>query len=145
MIDVETLMIKDSVTQKEAILIANSSIAYTATVVEKIEFISTHSNHTEYRKKNVPLYAVTYKKPQDLTVYVAQQTGKVEAIRNNQWRIYDVLWMLHTMDYVARDNFNNWLLRIFSVLGLLTILSGFGLFFVSSRKFKRKINLSQKL
>jgi hypothetical protein len=33
--------------------------------------------------------------------------------------------MTHTMDYEGRDNMNNTVLRIFSVLGLITVLSGF--------------------
>jgi uncharacterized protein YjeT (DUF2065 family) len=45
--------------------------------------------------------------------------------------------MLHTMDYQGRDNFGNILLRAFSIFGLVTVLSGFLLFFVSA-KWKRK-------
>lgn len=30
------------------------------------------------------------------------------------------------MDYKTRDNFNNLVLRIFAVLGVITIVSGFG-------------------
>jgi len=44
--------------------------------------------------------------------------------------------MMHTMDYQTRDNLSNWLLRAFSIFGLLTISSGFILFFVSQRKSK---------
>jgi hypothetical protein len=40
--------------------------------------------------------------------------------------------MLHTMDYEGRDDINNWLLRAYSVLGLVTISSGFLLFWASS-------------
>ncbi len=41
------------------------------------------------------------------------------------------------MDFDGRDNINNYLLRGFSVLGIITILSGFLLFFVSSRFLKK--------
>ena len=33
--------------------------------------------------------------------------------------------MTHTMDYQGRDNFNTIVLRAFSLLGLITVLSGF--------------------
>jgi hypothetical protein len=46
--------------------------------------------------------------------------------------------MGHTMDYKSRDNINNWLLRIFSGFGLITVLSGFVLFFVSGKIINRK-------
>jgi len=39
------------------------------------------------------------------------------------------------MDYAGRDNFNNWLLRAFSVFGMCTVLSGFLLYAVSSKTF----------
>ena len=49
--------------------------------------------------------------------------------------------MTHTMDYEGRDNFNASILRLFSLLGLITVLSGFLLWFVSSKTLK-KIKLS---
>jgi hypothetical protein len=38
------------------------------------------------------------------------------------------------MDYQTRDNLSNWVLRAFSIFGLLTLLSGFTLFVVSYKK-----------
>jgi hypothetical protein len=46
---------------------------------------------------------------------------------------------MHTMDYEGRDNFGNILLKIFSVFGLITVLSGFLLFFISAKWNKKKI------
>jgi hypothetical protein len=46
--------------------------------------------------------------------------------------------MMHTMDYEGRDNFGNILLRIFSIFGLVTVLSGFVLFFISAKWKRRK-------
>jgi hypothetical protein len=40
--------------------------------------------------------------------------------------------MTHTMDYEGRDNFNTTVLRAFSLLGLITVLSGFLLWYISS-------------
>jgi len=71
-------------------------------------------------------------------VYVASELGTVQKFRNNKWRLFDFLWMLHTMDYQGRDNFGNILLRIFSIFGLVTVTSGFALFFVSAKWNKRK-------
>jgi hypothetical protein len=50
------------------------------------------------------------------------------------------------MDYQSRDNFGNLLLRSFSVFGIITILSGFVLYAVSSpalRRRKRKTAAAQ--
>jgi hypothetical protein len=42
------------------------------------------------------------------------------------------------MDYKGRDNFGNILLRAFSIFGLVTVLSGFLLYFTSSKRFRNK-------
>lgn len=91
--------------------------------------------HHEYREKPLPAWAVTFEN--DLTIYLSAENGQIGAFRTTKWRIFDFLWMLHTMDFEARDNFNNYLLRGFSILGITTILSGFLLFFVSSKFFRR--------
>ena len=49
--------------------------------------------------------------------------------------------MIHTMDYKSRDNFNTLVLRAFSLLGLITVFSGFLLWYTSSptvRKIKKR-------
>ncbi len=93
------------------------------------------SSHHEYREKPLPAWAVTYEN--NLTVYVSAENGQIGAFRTDKWRVFDLLWMLHTMDFYGRDDINNYILRAFSILGILTILSGFILFFVSSRFFRR--------
>ena len=56
--------------------------------------------------KPLPAYAVTFCQPAHATVYVAAQLGTVQSVRTDPWRIFDVLWMLHTMDYEGRDDRN---------------------------------------
>lgn len=68
----------------------------------------------------------------------------MRAIRHRDWRTFDFLWMLHTMDYAGRDDFNNLLLRVFSVLGLATVLSGFVLFGFTSRRVRRGLGLNRR-
>ncbi|HAT65657.1 MAG TPA: hypothetical protein DCS66_13850, partial [Flavobacteriaceae bacterium] len=58
-------------------------------------------------------------------------------------RWFDFLWMTHTMDYEGRDNFNTTVLRAFSLLGLITVLSGFLLWYTSSPTI-RKISKKKK-
>lgn len=57
-------------------------------------------------------------------IYVAANTGRVTARRNNAWRRFDFFWMLHTMDYQGRDDFNHILLIAFAGLGLAAVISG---------------------
>ena len=110
--------------------------------VEKVEYLTEVGSHHEYREKPLPAWAVTFSQPDNCTVYVSTELGTFQAIRHNQWRVFDFFWMLHTMDYEGRDNFGNILLRAFSIFGLFTVLSGFVLYYVSSpsvRKVKKKM------
>jgi uncharacterized iron-regulated membrane protein len=104
--------------------------------VASVEYLTAVNAHHEYREQPLPAYAITFRHPAT-TVYVATELGTVQKFRNNAWRVFDFLWMLHTMDYQSRDNIGNWLLRVFSIFGLLTIVSGFVLFGVSSKTIRR--------
>ncbi len=125
--------LKSPLSKDEAVALAKSKIKYTA-VVEAVDYLTETHAHHEYRSRALPAYAIRFGPPVNTTAYVATELGTVERLRNDQWRVFDFLWMLHTMDYQGRDDFNNLLLRLFSILGLITISSGFLLFFVSRKK-----------
>lgn len=123
---------REAVNKDEAVKIAAASFAGEP-VLQQVEYLTTTHGHHEYRKKPLPAWAVTFRHPSNTTIYVAAANGRVESFRNNKWRVFDFLWMGHTMDYQSRDDINNWLLRIFSLFGLFTVISGFALYFISSR------------
>jgi hypothetical protein len=131
--------IRQAISEEEARNIAAASLAKPLPVKETVYLTKENvGGHHEYREKPLPAWAVTFE--DDLTVYLSAETGQIGSFRTNKWRIFDFLWMLHTMDYEARDDINNYVLRGFSILGIATILSGFVLFFISS-KFVRRIFL----
>lgn len=107
--------------------------------IKKVEYLTATNTHHEYRESPLPAYAVTFEHPSQTTVYVASELGTVQKFRNDKWRVFDFLWMMHTMDYESRDNFGNILLRLFSIFGLVTVLSGFALYFISAKWLKPKI------
>ena len=94
-------------------------------------------DHHEYRGRPLPAYAFTLDHSTNTTIYVSTELGQITTVRNNNWRRFDFLWMLHTMDYSTRDHITNWVLRVFSILGLLTIFSGFYLFYLTSPTIKK--------
>jgi uncharacterized iron-regulated membrane protein len=133
LIHATTGAVRKPLTEFEAVEVAKKSFLQTATV-KKVTYVTTTNGHHEYREKPLPAYAVTLSHPSNTTVYVSTELGTVQSYRNNTWRIFDFLWMLHVMDFENRDNINNWLLRVFSAFGLITLLSGFTLYFITSRK-----------
>lgn len=120
----------------EAKMISDASLAEAHSFKDALLITKDNvGGHHEYREKPLPAWAIQYEN--DLTVYLSAENGQIGAVRTTKWRIFDFLWMLHTMDFEGRDNINNYFLRGFSVLGIITVLSGFTLFFVSSRFFRK--------
>jgi hypothetical protein len=127
--------LREPLSKDEAIEVAKDNVVSTAKVID-VKLIESTDGHNEYRERPLPAYAISFEDP-DCTVYISTERGTFQTIRHDQWRGFDFLWMFHTMDYESRDDINNWLLRIFSIFGLLTVLSGFTLYFVSSRTLKK--------
>ncbi|MEQ8683303.1 MAG: hypothetical protein RID25_26300 [Cyclobacteriaceae bacterium] len=125
--------LRHQLTEREAISIAKAQISFDAKVQEA-KLLSTVGDQHEYRQRHLPVWAITYAYEGNPVAYVDAVTGKFERIRHTRWRVFDWLWMMHTMDYETRDDFGNWLLKIFSIIGLITVLSGFLLFSVSYNK-----------
>ena len=128
--------LKDSVSVEEAIKISNKNILdkYKISSVDKIYEVG---NHHEYRGKPLPAFVISYEGAEKLKSYVSIIDGKFQTVRHRDWRWFDFLWMTHTMDYETRDDFNNKLIRAFSVLGLITVMSGFLLWFISSKTVRK--------
>jgi uncharacterized iron-regulated membrane protein len=135
MTDAATGVQQPHLTAEDATAVALQSIKPSA-IVDTVILITETDGHHEYREKPLPAYAVRLEGDVHCTVYVGKETGIVHSMRNKQWRIFDFLWMLHITDFKERDNINNWLLRILSVAGLITIASGYLLYFVSRKKKK---------
>lgn len=129
----QTGTLRTALSEAEAVNMAKANFSEDAKV-KLVEYITTTNGHHEYREQPLPAFAVTFNHPSNTTVYVAAELGTVQKFRNNKWRVFDFLWMMHTMDYQGRDNISNWLLRAFSLFGLFSILSGFILFFVSRKR-----------
>jgi len=97
----------------------------------EVKLIQEQARGSEYRGKKLPIYKVTSidENNENINIYLDVYSGKIVAIRSNQWRIWDLMWGFHIMDWVDRDNIDNLLLKIFSFLALLTSISGIFLFF----------------
>ncbi|KAB8152700.1 hypothetical protein EZY14_012830 [Kordia sp. TARA_039_SRF] len=127
---------KNLISKEEALYIARNYMK-SDLEVESIEKIEEVGKHHEYRERLLPAYVISYKSDQAIKAYVSVNDGKFQTVRHRSWRWFDFLWMTHTMDYEGRDNFNTTVLRIFSLLGLITVLSGFLLWYISSPSIRK--------
>lgn len=130
---------KNKISEEEALYVAKIYMKdnIEVTTIEQIEKVDKHH---EYREKLLPAYVVSYKNDEALKAYVSVKDGKFQTVRHRSWRWFDFLWMTHTMDYEGRDNFNTIVLRSFSLLGLITVLSGFLLWYTSSPSIRKLLN-----
>ena len=96
-----------------------------------LEEITESSKGSEFRGRNLPLYKVTSLNDKDkkINLYLNLFSGEITAVRSLQWRIWDLMWGFHIMDWQTRDKINNIFLQIFSILALVSSISGIMLFF----------------
>jgi len=95
--------------------------------------IESSSRGSEFRGRSLPLYKVNTESEDNINVYVEAMSGDIAAIRSDSWRTWDFMWGAHIIDYRDRDNIDNFLLKVFSILALISALSGIALFFNSFR------------
>jgi hypothetical protein len=135
--------LKESISKNEALYIAKNYMKADIEVTT-IEKINETGKHHEYREKLLPAFVISYDNDEALKAYVSIKDGKFQTVRHRNWRWFDFLWMTHTMDYEGRDNFNTIILRAFSLLGLITVLSGFLLWYTSSPSVRKLLKRIKK-
>lgn len=91
---------------------------------------------SEYRGRDLPLWRVFNSERPATVAYLDATSGEVVAIRNTAWRWWDFLWSLHIMDYDDRDTIGTVLLKLFSVLAVLTAVMGIALFISLPNKWR---------
>jgi len=118
------------------------SAKQTSLIPESVELITENTIGSEYRGRALPIYRVTSvnEAGQSINVYLNVYTGEVEAVRSNQWRIWDLMWGFHIMDWETREDIDNLLLKIFSILALISSITGVLLFFKADVRSKNKAN-----
>jgi uncharacterized iron-regulated membrane protein len=128
LVDAESGVVVSPLTEAAAVAIARTDREGSPAViaVQKIE----RDSPIEYRGQPLPAWCISFGDAETTHVYVDARTGVIRARRNSAWRRYDFFWMLHTMDYRGRDDFNHPLLVAFAATGLVAVLSGWALWVV---------------
>ena len=94
----------------------------------------------EMQTRKPPYWQVEFKGWNRPTLYLSPTTGELVSRRHDLWRVFDVAWMLHIMDYSERQNVNNPLLRVATWSAVLMALAGALLLIWSfPRKKKKKL------
>ena len=117
----------EPLTKDEALLIASKKTSLNP--IDGILINETYKG-AEFRGRDLPIFKVQTDTEDNINIYINPLTGDISAIRSDSWRLWDLFWALHIMDYQDRDNINNLFLKILSILALMTSISGIVLFFI---------------
>ena len=104
---------------------------HTSLIPKSVELVTENIVGSEFRGRALPIFRVKSVNDvgESINVYLNVYTGEVEAVRSIQWRIWDLMWGFHIMDWETRDDIDNLLLKIFSILALISSITGVLLFF----------------
>jgi len=90
----------------------------------RTEWVDQPEVGSEYRGAPLPLWRLWESDVPDRVAYMDALSGEVLAVRHGAWRWWDFLWSLHIMSYTDRDTIGTWLLKVFSVMALITAVLG---------------------
>lgn len=88
----------------------------------------------ETRDLPLPVWRVEFADEDRTTLLVSAETGEVLGVKTNAWRLWDIAWMLHIMDYGERQSFNHPLIITLGTGAAWLALSGLILLFRSFRR-----------
>lgn len=88
-------------------------------------------------RRDDPAWAVRFADGEGTVFYLHALTGDLLAARTNGWRLFDVMWGLHIMDWRMREDMNHPLLVAAAALGLLTTVGGVALLVLRARRPRR--------
>jgi uncharacterized iron-regulated membrane protein len=100
----------------------------------KLTKVVFHPTSTIETRDSAATWEARFDDDRATTFYFAADDGRLVETRNGTWRLFDFFWMLHTMDYRGRDNFNNPLVITVGFAALWLAVSGLILLFKSFRR-----------
>jgi hypothetical protein len=91
----------EPLTKDEALLIASKKTSLNP--IDGILINETYKG-AEFRGRDLPIFKVQTDTEDNINIYINPLTGDISAIRSDSWRLWDLFWALHIMDYQDRDN-----------------------------------------
>ena len=121
---------------KQAIAIAEQhqpSIAKGAKVSHVT--LLTENPPSELAKRHLPVWRVDFDDHAATTLYISAQTAEVVTRRHDYWRLFDLFWKWHIMDYDDGEAIDNKLLLTTAVLSIVAVLAGLLLVWQRRRRY----------
>lgn len=84
--------------------------------------------------KEGPLWRVDFDDAEATSFYLSPETGELVSRRSNVWRLYDVFWRIHILDFKTGDDFNHPVLVGAAALTLPMVVTGMILLVIRLRR-----------
>jgi PepSY-associated TM region len=123
LVDAATGQARPAITQEEARAVALGAWAGQGALNGVAYFAE---GPPEYRREGA-VWAARFDAPGAPVFYIEAATGEVRAVRTSQWRWFDLMWGFHIMDWDGREDINNAVLIMFSLIALAFSVSGLAL------------------
>lgn len=130
-LDATTGKIQSLLTEDQARKAATQVYTSTANIVAAT--LHQYTAPAEISPRLLPVWQLEFDDMAHSSLYISATTGLLVSIRHHYWRLFDILWMLHIMDYDTREDVHNPLLRVMTSLAILTALFGIALTYISFR------------
>lgn len=90
---------------------------------------------TELPDKYLPAWRLDFSDSAATTLYISAASGELVTRRHNYWRLFDLFWKWHIMDYDDGADIDNSLLLITALASIVTVLAGILLLWQRRRKY----------
>ena len=90
----------------------------------RLDSVRHHAAATLETRDAGPTWEAAYRDAAGTRLYFSAEDATLVAVRTDAWRLKDVFWMLHTMDYRGRDDFNNPLVMLAGAAAAWVALTG---------------------
>ena len=91
-------------------------------VITKVDLLKDTAPF-ELSSRHLPVWQIDFDGLANPTLYISAQSGKVVTRRHRFWRLFDLMFSLHVMDYEDEDPANKLLLG-FALFSVLAVISG---------------------
>ncbi|UTP38229.1 PepSY domain-containing protein [Phenylobacterium sp. LH3H17] len=99
--------------------------------IESVSFVEASTHET--RDMARPVWRIGFADADHTALFVSRATGEVLGAKTDTWRLWDIAWMLHIMNYGDRQSFNHPLIVTVATGVAWLALSGLILLFRSFR------------
>ncbi|MFQ3596651.1 MAG: hypothetical protein SNJ63_11150 [Sphingomonadaceae bacterium] len=103
--------------------------------VTGVERIDPADPPLEFRRE-APAFRVRFDDSERSSFYIHAVSGELLAVRTDRWRLFDLLWGLHIMDWRGREDFNHPLLVGAAALGLAGVAGGLALLLLRAARVR---------